>query len=46
MEHYVKQEQQMEEERLARIKDGRVVTIYDDTTGGRIPSWVPFIGKK
>ena len=35
-----------EEARVSRIKDGEVVTVYDDTTGGRFPSWMPWIGSK
>jgi hypothetical protein len=31
---------------LARMKGGKVVTVYDDTTGGRFPSWMPWVGTK
>ena len=45
MEHYSRQNEQAEQDRLARTKqDGKVTTVYDDTTGGRFPSWVPWIG--
>ena len=46
MEHLAKKEQQREEERVARMVDGKVVTVYDDTTEGRFPSWMPWIGTK
>lgn len=46
MEYYAKKNKVQEEARFARIKDGKVVTVYDDTTGGRFPSWMPWIGTK
>lgn len=45
-EHYVKRHQIMEDERVAKIVDGKITTVYDDTTGGRFPSWVPWVGRK
>jgi hypothetical protein len=45
MEHYTKENEKAEEERVAKIeRNGKVSTVYDDTTGGRFPSWVPFVG--
>jgi hypothetical protein len=44
MEHYTKKNKETEEKRLAQMKNGRVVTVYDDTTGGRFPSWMPWVG--
>jgi len=44
MAHYAQKEKVRHEDRLARMKDGKVVTVYDDTTGGRFPSWMPVIG--
>ena len=46
MEHYAKKDKKQEETRLARMKGGKVVTVYDDTTGGRFPSWMPWVGTK
>lgn len=46
MEHYAKKDKKTEENRLARMKGGKVVTVYDDTTGGRFPSWMPWVGTK
>ena len=46
MEHYAKKDKKTEETRLARMKGGKVVTVYDDTTGGRFPSWMPWVGTK
>jgi hypothetical protein len=46
MEHYAKKNKVQEETRLARVQAGKVVTVYDDTTGGRFPSWMPWIGTK
>lgn len=46
MEHYAKKNKEHEEARLARMQAGKVVTVYDDTTGGRFPSWMPWIGTK
>lgn len=46
MEHYAKKDKKTEEARLARMKGGKVVTVYDDTTGGRFPSWMPWVGTK
>jgi hypothetical protein len=43
IEHYGAREKATEEGRIARLKDGKVTTVYDDTTGGRLPS---FGGKK
>jgi len=42
-QHYAAKEKFTEEARVARLQDGKVVTVYDDTTGGRLPS---FGGKK
>lgn len=45
MEHYARENEEAERLRVARIKpDGKITTVYDDTTGGRLPSWVPWIG--
>jgi hypothetical protein len=44
MEHYSRENEKAEQDRVARIKDGKVTTVYDDTTGGRIPNWVPLVG--
>ena len=45
MEHYAKENEKAEQDRVNRInKEGKVTTVYDDTTGGRFPSWVPLIG--
>jgi hypothetical protein len=41
MEHYVRENEKVERERAER---GKITTVYDDTTGGRFPSWVPLIG--
>lgn len=34
-EHYKQKEERMEAARKARMINGKVVTVYDDTTGGR-----------
>lgn len=45
MEHYAQESEKAEHDRVARIRgDGKVTTVYDDTTGGRFPSWVPLVG--
>ena len=44
MEHYAKRDKAREEARLARVRDGKVFTVYDDTTGGHWPSWMPWVG--
>lgn len=45
MEHYTREHAQAEDARCAKIeKEGKVSTVYDDTTGGRFPSWMPLIG--
>lgn len=44
MEHYKREQEDVEQERLARMKNGEVHSVYDDTTGGRLPSWVPLFG--
>lgn len=45
MEHYAKENEKAEQARVNRLnKDGKITTVYDDTTGGRFPSWVPLIG--
>jgi hypothetical protein len=46
MEYYARENEKAENARLARIeKDGgKILTVYDDTTGGRFPSWMPLIG--
>jgi hypothetical protein len=44
MEHYARENDNAERERVARVERGKVTTVYDDTTGGRFPSWVPLIG--
>jgi hypothetical protein len=41
MEHYARENEKAERERVER---GKINTVYDDTTGGRFPSWVPLIG--
>jgi hypothetical protein len=46
VEHYAKKNKAQEETRLARMQAGKVVTVYDDTTGGRFPSWMPWVGRK
>ena len=46
MEHYAKKDKEREETRVARMKDGKVITVYDDTTEGRFPSWMPWVGTK
>ena len=46
VEHYAKKNKAQEETRLARMQAGKVVTVYDDTTGGRFPSWMPWVGTK
>src|SRR5947207_8804403 len=46
VEHYAKKNKAQEEARLARMQAGKVVTVYDDTTGGRFPSWMPWVGTK
>lgn len=46
VEYYAKRNKELEETRLARMQAGKVVTVYDDTTGGRFPSWVPWVGTK
>ena len=46
VQHYAKKDKEREASRLAQMKDGKVVTVYDDTTGGRFPSWMPFVGTK
>lgn len=43
-EHYRKKEERMEVARKARMVDGKVVTVYDDTTGGRFKGF-PFSSK-
>ena len=42
--HYEETEKRMEEARVARIVDGKVKTVYDDTTGGRWKGF-PFSSK-
>ena len=44
MEHYEKQAARREDARLAALKDGKVVTVYDDSEEGRFPEWMPVIG--
>ena len=43
-EHYRNKEERIEEARKARMVDGKVVTVYDDTTGGRLKGF-PFSPK-
>ena len=43
-EHYRNKEERIEEARKARTVDGKVVTVYDDTTGGRLKGF-PFSPK-
>jgi hypothetical protein len=45
MEHYSRENERVEQARAERLKrEGKITTVYDDTTGGRFPSWLPFIG--
>lgn len=44
MELYAKKDAEAEQRRLERNGDGKIETVYDDTTGGRFPHWVPYIG--
>ena len=44
MEHYTEVERQAEAARLQRMKDGKVSTVYDDTTGGRLKGLMGFEG--
>jgi lauroyl/myristoyl acyltransferase len=44
MEHYTRENEKAEQERVERVKEGKITTVYDDTTGGRIPNWVPWFG--
>lgn len=45
MEHYSRENEKAEQDRAERIKrEGKVTTVYDDTTGGRLPNWVPLLG--
>lgn len=44
MEHYARENERAERERAERVEKGKITTVYDDTTGGRFPSWVPLIG--
>jgi hypothetical protein len=43
-EHYQKREEKIEGARKARMVDEKVVTVYDDTTGGRFKGF-PFSSK-
>lgn len=45
MEHYSRENEKAEAARVSKIgTGGKITTVYDDTTGGRFPSWVPFVG--
>ena len=44
MKHYDEKAKKTEEARAARIVDGKVTTVYDDTTGGRWKGF-PFSSK-
>lgn len=45
MEHYARENERAEQERVAKVRQGgKIATVYDDTTGGRFPSWMPLIG--
>lgn len=47
MEHYSRENEKAEQDRVARIEEGgKITTVYDDTTGGRFPSWVPLVGAR
>lgn len=46
MEYYSRENEKAEQDRAERMKKdgGKITTVYDDTTGGRFPSWVPLVG--
>lgn len=45
MEYYARENEKVEKERAERVKrEGKITTVYDDTTGGRFPSWMPLVG--
>ena len=46
MELYSRNNEKAQREKIERQNAGKVDTVYDDTTEGRFPSWVPYIGTK